>query len=152
MTSLLRLTFIACALSAMLNAHADSIASSASSAGSDSSGSVSDSIHGSSNSSSNSSKNDKVADRDYHVVDVAQLPNRPGMARVTMAANDDGWQMMLDVPQTVVDREQLRNGVLVYAQQREYGIEFEHGASHQGFFLALYDDWKDQLAPRKVSL
>ena len=152
MTSLLRLTFIAVAISATLHARADSIASSASSAGSDSSGSVSDSIHGSSNSSSNSSKGDKVADRDYHVVDVAALPQRPGMARVTLQATDSGWRVMVDLPQAIVDREFLRNGALVHAQQRVYGIEFEHGDTRQAFFLALTDDWLAELAARKVSL
>jgi hypothetical protein len=152
MTSLLRLTFIVIAISATLHAQADSIASSASSAGSDSSGSVSDSIHGSSNSSSNSSKGDKVADRDYHVVDVAMVAGRPGMARVTLQANDSDWRVMVDLPQAIVDREFLRTGALVHAQQRVYGIEFEHGDTHQAFFLALNDDWLAELGARKVSL
>lgn len=152
MKPLLRLSLLSLAISAALNAHADSVASSASSAGSDVSGSVSDSIHGSSNSSSNSSKDNKVADRDYHVVDVAQAPGKPGMARVTMQAADDNWQMALDVPQALVDREGLHAGAAVHAQQRVYGIEFEHAESHQGFFLALYDDWKDQMASRKVEI
>jgi len=150
MASLLRLTFIALAISATLNAQADSIASSASSAGSDSSGSVSDSIHGSSNSSS--SKDNKVADRDYHVVDVAQAPQKPGMARVTMQANDSDWRVMLDVPQAVVDREQLSNGAQIHAQQRVYGIAFEHGETRQAFFLALNDNWANEFDARKVSL
>jgi hypothetical protein len=152
MTSLLRITFIALAITAALNAQADSIASSASSAGSDSSGSVSDSIHGSSNSSSNSSKDNKVADRDYHVVDVAQAPQKAGIARVTLQANDSDWRVMVDLPQTVVDREQLTNGALVHAQQRVYGIAFEHGDTRQAFFLALNDNWANEFAARKVSL
>jgi hypothetical protein len=149
MNSLLRLGFIALAMGAMLQARADSLASSASSAGSESSGSVSDSVHSSSNSSS---KKDKVANRDYHVVDVAALPGRAGMARVTMQADDADWRVMLDLPQTVVDREKLRNGAMVHAQERVYGIEFEHGDTREGFFLALNDNWTDELAARKVSL
>jgi len=152
MTTLLRLSVAALTIAAALNAQADSIASSASSAGSDSSGSVSDSIHGSSDSSSNSSKDNKVANRDYHVVDVAQAPQKPGMARITMAANDNDWRVMLDVPQAVVDREQLKSGAAVHAQQREYGIAFEHGDTRQAFFLALNDDWTNEFAARKVSL
>jgi len=148
MTTLLRLSVAALTIAAALNAQADSIASSASSAGSDSSGSVSDSIHGSSDSSSNSS----VANRDYHVVDVAQAPQKPGMARITMAANDNDWRVMLDVPQAVVDREQLKSGAAVHAQQRDYGIAFEHGDTRQAFFLALNDDWTNEFAARKVSL
>jgi len=152
MTSLLRLTIVALSMSAALHAQADSIASSASSAGSDVSGSVSDSIHGSSNSSGSSSKNDKVAGRDYHVVDVARTPDRPGLARVTLQANDADWQMTLDLPQAIVDREQLGSGALVHTRQRIYGIEFEHADTRQAFFLALNDDWTDELAARKVSL
>ena len=157
MISLLRLTFIALAVSATINAQADSFASSASSAGSASSGSISDSIHGSSNSSS---KNDKVADRDYHIVDVAEAPHHAGMARITLQANDSDYRVMLDLPLALVAKEQLHNGALVHAQQREYGIEFEHGEeigsasvrAGQAFFLAINDDWMDELAARKVTL
>jgi len=149
MTSLLRLSLIALAIGAAHFAQADSIASSASSAGSASSGSISDSIHGSSNSSS---KGDKVADRDYHIVDVAQAPERPGIARLTLQANDDDLRLMVDVPQALVDKEKLRNGDAVHALQRVYGIEFDHGDTHQAFFLALDDNWHNELAARKVSL
>ena len=149
MKSLLRLTFIALAISTTLHARADSFASSASSAGSESSGSVSDSVHSSSNSSSN---NNKVADRDYHVIDVAKVPERAGMARVTMQANDSDWHVMLDLPQAIVDKEQLRNGDPVHAQKRAYGIAFEHGDTRTAFFLALNDNWTDELAAHKVSL
>jgi hypothetical protein len=152
MTSILRLTIGALALCATLQAQADSIASSASSAGSDVSGSVSDSIHGSSNSSSNSSTDKKVADRDYHIVDVAAAPERSGLARITLQANDSDWQVMVDLPQAIVDREQLRSGALVHAQQRIYGIEFEHTETRQAFFLALNDNWINELAAHKVSL
>ena len=149
MNSTVRLTLLAVAVSAALQANADSFVSSASSAGSDSSGSISNSVHSSSNSSS---KNDKVADRDYRVVDVASAADRAGFARVTMQASDSDWRVMLDLPQALVDREQLRNGDLVHAQQRVYGIEFEHGATREAFFLALNDDWIDELASHKVSL
>ncbi len=149
MTSLRRVIFIALTLGAAHYAQADSIASSASSAGSASSGSISDSIHGSSNSSS---KGDKVADRDYHIVDVAEAPERPGIARVTLQANDNDWRVMVDLPQAVVDKEKLRNGDAIHAQQRVYGIEFDHGDTRQAFFLALNDNWHNELAARKVSL
>lgn len=152
MTKLLRLTLAAATISATLHAHADSIASSASSAGSDVSGSVSDSIHGSSNSSTSSSKDNKVADRDYHIVDVAMLPGRPGMARLTLQANDSDWRVMVDLPQAVADKEQLRTGALVHAQQRVYGIEFDHGDTRRAFFLALNDDWIGELPARKVTI
>jgi len=148
MTSLLRISLIVLAIGTTLHAQADSLASSASSAGSDSSGSVSDSV----SSSSNSSKDKKVADRDYHVVNVAQAPQKPGMARVTMQANESDLLVMVDLPQTTVDREQLKNGDPVHAQQRAYGIAFEHGDTRNAFFLALNDDWVDELAAHKVSL
>ena len=83
---------------------------------------------------------------------VAKAPQREGMARVTMQANDTDLRVMVDLPQTVVDREQLRNGALVHAQQRAYGIAFEHGDTRAPFFLALNDEWIDELAAHKVSL
>jgi hypothetical protein len=86
------------------------------------------------------------------VIDVATAQGRAGMARVTMQADDSDWQVMLDLPQAVVDREQLRIGNQVHAQERVYGIEFEHGDTRAAFFLALNDNWSDELAAHKVSL
>ncbi|HEY8026261.1 MAG TPA: hypothetical protein VIF60_16975 [Burkholderiaceae bacterium] len=146
MTPLLRFACIAVALSASLHARADSFASSASSAGSASSGSISDSLHHSSNSSSDG----KVADRDFHVIDVAMVPEKAGVARITLQANDTAERVMLDVPQAVIDKERLHKGDAVHTQQRVYGIAFEHGDTHAAFFLALNDDWYDELSAHKV--
>ena len=149
MKTLIRLTAIALALSTSLYAQADSSTSSASSAGSESSGSVSDSVHSSSTSSSTAAK---VADRDYHIVNVAKVTDKAGMARVTLQANDADLRVMLDIPLATVDKEQLRKGDSVHAQDRVYGIEFEHGDTRAAFYLALNDTWIDDLAAHKVSL
>ena len=101
MTSIaaLRGACTAAVLGVAMTAHADSFTSSASSAGSASIGSISDSFGGSSNSSRG---NNKPADGDYRIVEIAKAPGRPGVARVTMQADDPQQRIVLDLPQAVV--------------------------------------------------
>jgi hypothetical protein len=139
---------VAGALAFAMNANADSFASSASSAGSASSGSISDSISGSSNSSSGNNK--KVADGAYHIIDIAQADDRKGMTRVTLQA--DSGTFVLTLPQKTFDKEQLAQGDMVYAKNREYGIEFARNDTRQAFFLVVADDVYGELASRPVTL
>jgi hypothetical protein len=148
-TLTMRLMCAAGALALSLNSHAESIASSASSAGSASSGSVSDSLSGSSNSSNN---NKKVADAEYRIIDIAATPDRDGRARVTMQADDPAQRVVLDLPQTTFDRQQLAVGDRMYAHNRVYGIEFGRADNRQPFYLVLADEWYDELASRALSL
>ena len=145
--SSLRLLCVAGALAFALNARADST-SSASSAGSASSGSVSDSIGASSNSSSGG-KN-KVADGAYHVIDIAQAPDRKGMTRVTLQA--DTGSFVLTLPEKTADQARLAKGDEVYAKNLEFGVEFAHGDKREAFFLAIADEVYGELASRKVTL
>jgi hypothetical protein len=80
-----RAACVAAALSVPLFAHADTFTSSASSAGSASSGSASGSLRGSSNSSTGG---DKAAVADYRIIEVAKAPDRAGIARIAMQADD----------------------------------------------------------------
>ncbi|WP_332854469.1 hypothetical protein [Duganella sp. S19_KUP01_CR8] len=145
-----RLIVAAGALGLSLFAHAESFASSASSAGSASSGSISDSLNGSSNSSSGDKR--KVADGEYRIIQIAATPDRADRTRITMQANDPAQRIVLDLPQTTFDKQQLAVGDAMYAQNRVYGIEFGRGDTHQPFYLVLADEWYGELASRPVSL
>lgn len=147
----LRLGTVALSLAAALPALADSLASSASSAGSASSASLSDSLHASSNSSR---RDDQVADGEYRIVEVAALPGRTGMLRLTLqpvatpAADDGLW---LDLPRQALGARPLAPGDTVSAKHRAYGIEFARTDKREPFFLALADDWMRELQARPVT-
>lgn len=136
-----------------LACHAESLASSAASAASDSVGSLSNSIQGSSNSSSGDKK---VADGDYQVLEVAALPERPGMLRVRMRAQaaarqDDLAEFLLDLPQRALDPRGLAAGDTVSVHNRPYGLEFARAQTQEPFFLVLADDWRNDLYARAVT-
>lgn len=133
---------------------AESFASSASSAGSASSGSVSDSIKGSSDSSS---KEKKVAEGQYRVMDVADLaevPGRPAMMRLTLRATEAGAsrEFFLDLPRQALAARPLATGDLVQAKLRPYGFEFARDDTREAFFLVLTDDWHRELDSHVVTL
>lgn len=145
-----------CTLALAAPSWADSGASSASSAGSASVGSLSNSITASSNSSSPA---DKVAEGDYRVVEVAALAERPGLLRVQLQATagaTDAAPIWLTLPAQALAARALRNGDIVHARHRPYGIEFAHaeqaGQARSAFFLVLADEWFGELAPRALTL
>jgi len=145
----LRLACVAAALSATLFAHADSFTSSASSAGSASSGSVSGSLRGSSNSSTGG---DKAAAADYRIIEVAKAPDRAGIARITMQADDPQQRIVLELPRAIVDKQGLSPGNIVRTRKHVYGFEFARGDTREAFYLVLADDWYGELAARPVRL
>lgn len=130
-----------------------SSASSASSAGSQSSASISNSIQGSSNSSSGETK---VAEGEYRIIEMAEVAGQPGTQRLTLHAvkpagtPDDEFYLYL--PQQVVDQGKLAAGGTVLAKHKPYGLEFAHGKTLKGFFMALKDEWYRELQTRPVSL
>ncbi|MFZ4875582.1 hypothetical protein ACL9RI_10885 [Janthinobacterium sp. Mn2066] len=149
MKTTLRLLGLAAALATAHLAHADSIVSSASSAGSASSGSISDSLNG----SSNSSRHDRrVANGPYRIIEIAALPGREGMTRLTLQAEAQQEPLTLDLPKATFDKQQLAQGDAVHAQNRDYGIEFSRNDNRVAFFLVLADDWYGELASRPVSM
>jgi hypothetical protein len=140
-------------IAATFACRADSLTSSASSAGSASVGSLSDSIHGSSNSSSGDKK---VADGDYQVLEVAALPERPGMLRLRMQThtapdNDEAGTFLLDLPQKALGQQGLAAGDLVSVHNRPYGLEFARAQTREAFFLVLTDEWRSDLDARAVT-
>lgn len=130
---------------------AGSSASSASSeAGSASVGSVSTSFEKSSESSAGDRK---TAAGDYRLLEVAQAPHRPGMARMKLQALADGHgEFFLYLPQQAAEKSQLAAGAVVTVKERDYGFEFAGQATQQAFFLVLADDWLRELQTKVVTL
>jgi len=146
----LRLACTIATLGATLGAHADSFTSSASSAGSASSGSVSGSLRGSSRSSSGG--DDQAAAVDYRIVELAAAPDRPGLVRITLQADEPPQRLVLDLPQVIAEQQRLVRGDPVQARKRVYGFEFARSDTRATFYLVLADDWYDDLAARPLGL
>ena len=146
-------TFALLLSAAAVPALAASSASSASSEGSSVSvGSVSGSFEASSNSSS---QGGKTAQGDYRIVDVAAVPERPGMQRVALQSlADDGPQgaFVLILPQATLDRTPLGAGQVITAQQRSFGVEFALRDAQAPFFLVLDDTRHRELNIRAVTI
>lgn len=138
-------------LTLSLPALAASSASSASSeAGSASVGSVSTSFEKSSESSTGDRK---TAAGDYRLLEVAQAPNRPGMARMKLQPLADGQgEFFLYLPQQAAEQSQLAAGAVVTVKERAYGFEFAKQATQEAFFLVLADDWLRELQTKVVRL
>jgi hypothetical protein len=119
-------------------------------------GSVSDSIKKSSDSSS---KGRDVAEGDYQIIDVAEVPERPGTVRMALQAvatpGADG-AFMLYLPRKALDAAggpaALKAGAIVTARQRPYGLEFAAAQTRQAFFLVLEDGWYKELQSHPVVL
>jgi hypothetical protein len=134
-------------------AHADTtISQSISDSVSTAVGSVSTSIK---KSSQSSTKDDKTAAGDYKVLEMAALDDQPGMVRLKLQATADQAQrdeFYLLLPQKAVDAGQVREGSIVTAQPRPFGVAFAAGQPRQPFFLVMEDDWYRELASRPVVL
>lgn len=129
-------------------------ASSASSASSDAASTSVGSISGSFEKSSDSSAGDrKTAAGDYRLIEVAQAPGRPGMARMKLQAlADQQAEFFLYLPQQAADQSRLAAGAVVTVKERAYGFEFAGQATQQAFFLVVADDWLRELQTRVVTL
>jgi hypothetical protein len=135
---------------AALPAHADSFsASSASDSVSTSMAGLSDSI---ANSSTSSSPGQHRAEGDYRVIDVAEVPGRPGMLRVHLQPLPEGREGAVDLtlPREAAAAGHVDKGGVVTALPREYGIEFATGTPHRAFFLALDDTWMREMRSNPV--
>jgi hypothetical protein len=69
-----------------------------------------------------------------------------------LQADDPAQRIVLDMPQTTFEQQQLAEGDKMYAQNRVYGIEFGRGDTRQPFYLVLADEWYSELASRPVTL
>jgi len=143
------------ALLIALPAQAESLASSASSAGSASVGSSSDSIQGSSDASSGP----RVAQGEYRIERVAELPavgDAPARVQLHLVpvagSAQPGGDFLLALPRETAERERLAVGGRLRASTRPYGLAFAHAGQDQAFFLVLEDGWRRDLDPRAVVL
>jgi hypothetical protein len=132
-------------------AWAASSASSASSEGSSASvGSLSTSVE---KSSKSSSKDDKVAEGDYRIIDMAAADQQPGKLRLTLqAVNGSDGEFHLILPQEAAQQARLATGAVITASHQPYGLQFAAGAPREAFFLALRDEWYQELQTRAVTL
>ena len=114
-------------------------------------GSMSESLKESSKSSAKGLN--KIAQGDYRVLALAELPERPGVLRVTLQATADGQQdFELYLPRTAAQRGQLVQGAMVAARERPYGTEFVSHTTQKPFYLVMADDWYRQLPNHPVTL
>jgi hypothetical protein len=127
--------------------------SSASVAGSSASSASSE--RSSERSSDSSSKTNRVAEGQYTIIDMVAVPERPGVMRLRLQAQDhpaaDG-EIWLYLPRQTVEEGRLATGQTVAARQRPYGVEFAHAETQRAFFLVLDDDWWRELASNPVTL
>ena len=156
---------------AMAESLASSAASSASSAGSASVRSLSDSVHGSSRSVSPEARQ---AVGDYRLIDLAALPDRPGLvalrlrreapagaagadavrlAQVPQDAAEPADELRLHLPAEALAARPLAVGDRIVARARAYGLWFAQRATDgtdRPFLLALHDDWQAELGSRAL--
>lgn len=107
-------------------------------------------------SSDASSKKDKTAAGDYKVTEVAEVAERPGTVRLTLAPvaadakPDDSF--VLYVPAQVVAGDPVATGQVITAKQRVYGVEFTKADTGRAFFLVMHDAWHRELQSNAVTL
>ena len=144
---------LACMLALGLSATAALAGSSSvASTASDSARSLSNSIQGSSESSS---AHRRVAQGQYTIVAVAEVPQQPDTLRLHLQAQAPLAPQEFDllVPRQTVARAGLALGDAVQAQHRPYGLAFatvKPAAKAEPFFLVLEDDWYRELESRPV--
>jgi hypothetical protein len=140
----LRLAALSLLAAAALPSFAESsVASSASDSVSVSSAKISDSISDSSQSSSH--RDARNAQGDYRVLDVAEVAGRPGMVQLRLHAVAADDEFLLTLPARAAADGHVAKGAVVAALPRPYGIEFATAPEHAAFFLALADDWANEL-------
>lgn len=126
-------------------------ASSASDSVSTSLGSVSTSLG---HSSDSSTKPLQANAGDYHIIDVAEVADRPERLRLTLRGATEGAtaEFHLFLPRETVAQAVLARGDTVTARPRVYGVEFARVQGAEPFFLVLHDAWYRQLATHPVTL
>lgn len=142
------LSLLAIALTCLVGqAQASSIASSAADAGSSASDSASSTLNASSDSSTN---NDKVAEGNYRITDIAQIPNKPTHTRISLRSEETQQTLTLDLPTTTWQQQKLHLGDNIQAKTQAYGLEFARPEQSAPFFLVLHDQWYSELHSRPV--
>jgi hypothetical protein len=127
-------------------------ASSASSASSEGSSASVGSLSGSIQTSSDSSSKTVVAEGPYKVIDVAVVPDRPGLTRVTLQAVAGEHEFVLLLPPPAAEQARLVAGDVVQVRARGYGLQFARADAREPFFLVLDDAAYRELQARPVTL
>lgn len=135
---------------AALPGHAELFTSMASSAGSAAS-SASDSIG---HSSGGGGRDRRLAEGEYRVIGVEQVPGRPDATGLRLRATETGIarEFVLNLPRQAQGARPLAAGDLVQARERPYGFEFARGDTREAFFLVLNDDWYEEMDSRPLAL
>ncbi len=129
---------------------ADSLVSSSASITSQSLGSSSVSLKKSSDSSSS---RDQVAQGQYTIIDMAEVPQQPDMLRVQLQGQAGAQEFFLLLPRATAQRVPLQVGAIVEVQHRTYGLAFATAAgvaAKEPFFLVLDDAWYRELNSQRV--
>jgi hypothetical protein len=129
-----------------------SFASSASEGASASVGSISESFE---TSSEGSSKRETAAAGQYHIIEVADAADRPGMVRMKLQPVADAAgakPFNLYVPAQTIEQGQLAAGQMVAVRDRPYGTEFAKVDTGRAFFLVLNDESYRELQSRALTL
>lgn len=141
---------LACAAAAPARADSMSASSASSDSVSASMAGLSDSL---TDSSASSSPGQHRAEGDYRVIDVAEVPDRPGLLRLHLQPLPETREGTVDLtlPRAAAAAGHVDKGSVVTALARPYGIEFATGATHEAFFLALDDAWMQEMRSNPVT-
>lgn len=94
-----------------------------------------------------------LAEGDYKVVDVAQA-QEAGKLRLTLRPVDEalaGEGFYLYVMAADVEQAQVRQGDIVSARQRPYGVAVFGQGKSDPFVLVLNDGWRKQILPEAIA-
>jgi hypothetical protein len=105
--------------------------------------------------SSTSSKKVVTAQGDYTVVDLAAVPDKPGMMQVALHAADSADEQRdftLVLPRKTIDDNGLAIGQTISARPQNFGVELSGGMHARVFYLILHDSLRNELRSVPVSL
>ncbi|GKT16602.1 hypothetical protein AVHY2522_12310 [Acidovorax sp. SUPP2522] len=128
-------------LAAALPGHAELFTSMASSAGSAAS-------------SGGGGRDRRLAEGEYRVIGVEQVPGRPDATGLRLRATETGAarEFVLNLPRQAQGARPLAASDLLQARERPYGFEFARGDTREAFFLVLNDDWYEEMDSRPLAL
>lgn len=138
-----------------LPALAGSLGASSAAGGSSASVAASSASESSETSSDSSKKLFAELEGPYRVADVAPVPERPEVLRLTlrpMGAPEGAADVRLLVPRRAVEQGRVAPGGEVVASRRDYGVELARADTREAFLLVLDAAWQRELRPVPVAL
>ena len=134
---------------------AGSLGTSSAAGGSSASVAASSASESSETSSDSSKKAVAELEGAYRVADLAPVPERPELLRLTLrpvGAPEDTADVRLLVPRRAVEQGRVAPGGEVVASRRDYGVELARADTREAFLLVLDDAWQRELRPVPVTL